>query len=233
MHMPSKIEKKQKAAKLRKPPRDFSYTQNRELSWLRFDNRVLDEAFDETVPLFERLKFVSIFESNLDEFLMVRVGGLSDLAELKKQPVDNKSNMTASEQVDAVMAELPGLLTRWESIFKSIEGKLDTLGVHRAGIDSLTPEERTFVTRYFQAYVSPVISPLVIDPRHPFPNLRNGALFWPVAWTASPTRRACWAYRDSRLDEPRGRDPLAHRHLLLHLARGRHPRLPGQLLWLL
>lgn len=177
MHMPSKIEKKQAAAKLRKPPRDFSYTQNRELSWLRFDNRVLDEAFDETVPLFERLKFVSIFESNLDEFLMVRVGGLSDLAELKKQPVDNKSNMTASEQVDAVMAEMPGLLTRWESIFKSIEGKLDTLGVHRARIDSLTSEERTFVTRYFQAYVSPVISPLVIDPRHPFPNLRNGALY--------------------------------------------------------
>ncbi|MFR8782534.1 MAG: polyphosphate kinase 1 [Collinsella sp.] len=175
--MPSKIEKKQAAAKLRKPPRDFSYTQNRELSWLRFDNRVLDEAFDETVPLFERLKFVSIFESNLDEFLMVRVGGLSDLAELKKQPVDNKSNMTASEQVDAVMAEMPGLLTRWESIFKSIEGKLDALGVHRARADSLTPEERTFVTRYFQAYVSPVISPLVIDPRHPFPNLRNGALY--------------------------------------------------------
>ena len=175
--MPSKIEKKQAAAKLRKPPRDFSYTQNRELSWLRFDNRVLDEAFDESAPLFERLKFVSIFESNLDEFLMVRVGGLSDLAELKKQPVDNKSNMTASEQVDAVMAEMPGLLTRWESIFKSIEGKLDTLGVHRAHIDSLTPEERTFVTRYFQAYVSPVISPLVIDPRHPFPNLRNGALY--------------------------------------------------------
>lgn len=175
--MPSKIEKKQAAAKLRKPPRDFSYTQNRELSWLRFDNRVLDEAFDESVPLFERLKFVSIFESNLDEFLMVRVGSLSDLAELKKQPVDNKSNMTASEQVDAVMAELPGLLTRWESIFKSIEGKLDTLGVHRARIDSLTPEEHTFVTRYFQAYVSPVISPLVIDPRHPFPNLRNGALY--------------------------------------------------------
>ena len=177
MHMPSKIEKKQAAAKLRKPPRDFSYTQNRELSWLRFDNRVLDEAFNESVPLFERLKFVSIFESNLDEFLMVRVGGLSDLAELKKQPVDNKSNMTASEQVEAVVAELPGLLDRWESIFKSIEGKLDTLGVHRACVDSLTPEERTFVTRYFQAYVSPVNSPLVIDPRHPFPNLRNGALY--------------------------------------------------------
>ena len=113
--MPSKIEKKQAAAKLRKPPRDFSYTQNRELSWLRFDNRVLDEAFDETVPLFERLKFVSIFESNLDEFLMVRVGGLSDLAELKKQPVDNKSNDSESrievnhqEHCDRVCARVQG-----------------------------------------------------------------------------------------------------------------------------
>ena len=150
---------------------------NRELSWLRFNERVLEEAEDSRLPLCERLSFLSIFQSNLDEFFMVRVGGLSDLAELKKQPVDNKSNMTASEQVDAVMAEMPELLTRWESIFKSIEGKLDTLGVHRARIDSLTPEERTFVTRYFQAYVSPVISPLVIDPRHPFPNLRNGALY--------------------------------------------------------
>ena len=139
---------------------------------------MLDEAFDETVPLFERLKFVSIFESNLDEFLMVRVGGLSDLAELKKQPVDNKSNMTASEQVDAVMdRNWPGSLPVGSPSLRAIEGKLDTLGVHRAHIDSLTPEERTFVTRYFQAYVSPVISPLVIDPRHPFPNLRNGALY--------------------------------------------------------
>ena len=206
--MPSKIEKKQAAAKLRKPPRDFSYTQNRELSWLRFDNRVLDEAFDETVPLFERLKFVSIFESNLDEFLMVRVGGLSDLAELKKQPVDNKSNMTASEQVDAVMAEMPGLLTRWESIFKSIEGKLDTLGVHRARIDSLTPEERTFVTRYFQAYVSPVISPLVIDPRHPLPQPAQWRALSGL-WSGRCHRRGepAGPYRDSRLDEPRGRDP--------------------------
>ena len=87
---------------------DFTYN-NRELSWLRFDNRVLDEAFDENVPLFERMKFVSIFESNLDEFFMIRIGGLSDLATLKHQPVDNKSNLTPSEQIDAVFKTLPPL----------------------------------------------------------------------------------------------------------------------------
>ena len=127
--MPSKIEKKQAAAKLRKPPRDFSYTQNRELSWLRFDNRVLDEAFDETVPLFERLKFVSIFESNLDEFLMVRVGGLSDLAELKKQPVDKQEQYDRLRTGRCCHGRNARAPYRWESIFKSIEGKLDTLGV--------------------------------------------------------------------------------------------------------
>ena len=160
-----------------KPSRDFSYTQNRELSWLRFDNRVLDEAADPSVPLFERLKFASIFESNLVEFLMVRIGGLSDLATLKKQPVDNKSNLTAAEQVDAVMTEIPCLVDRWSSLFHELEGELETHGIHRARTSSLTPEELTFVNRYFQAYVSPIISPLVVDPRHPFPNLRNGALY--------------------------------------------------------
>ena len=174
--MASKTDKKPKASKPKREY-DFSYTQNRELSWLRFDNRVLDEAYDESVPLFERLKFVSIFESNLDEFFMVRIGGLSDLATLKHQPVDNKSNMTALEQVDAVMAEMPELVGRWSGIFHRIEHDLEAHGVHRASIDSLSPEERIFAERYFQAYVSPVISPLVIDPRHPFPNLRNGALY--------------------------------------------------------
>ena len=157
--------------------RDFSYTQNRELSWLRFDNRVLDEAYDESVPLFERLKFVSIFESNLDEFLMVRIGGLSDLATLKHQPRDNKSNLTPAEQVDLVLGALPGLIDRWAGAFHVLESRLEAYGVHRAKAASLSAEERTFVERYFQAYVSPIISPLVVDPRHPFPNLRNGALY--------------------------------------------------------
>ena len=156
---------------------DFSYTQNRELSWLQFDNRVLDEAFDATVPLFERLKFVSIFESNLDEFFMVRVGGLSDLATLKHQPVDNKSNLTPAQQIDRIFSALPPLLDRVSTAFGSIEAQLAQHGVARLAPDDLEGEDRTFVEAFFRSYVSPIISPLVVDPRHPFPNLRNGSLY--------------------------------------------------------
>ena len=156
---------------------DFSYTQNRELSWLRFDGRVLDEALDVDVPLFERMKFVSIFESNLIEFFMVRVGGLSDLATLKRQPVDNKSNLTPAEQIDRVFDALLPLQERACRAFHTIEGELEGYGVYRAHPETLSGDERTFVEGYFGAYVSPVISPLVIDPRHPFPNLRSGGLY--------------------------------------------------------
>ena len=156
---------------------DFTYTQNRELSWLRFDARVLDEAYEDSVPLFERLNFAAIFQSNLDEFFMIRVGGLSDLASLKRQPLDNKSNLTASEQLDLVFSTLPPLIKRQNDIVEYIEGELEKRGVQRIRANMLTGDDRTYVERYFQAYVSPVISPLVIDPRHPFPNLRNGALY--------------------------------------------------------
>lgn len=181
----AKDEKKDKARKRRKGTEvidksaryDFSYTQNRELSWLRFDDRVLEEAYDETVPLFERLNFAAIFQSNLDEFFMIRVGGLSDLATLKRQPVDNKSNLTPSQQIELIFKSLPPLIERQNDIVERIEAKLEDCGVYRVGADDLTGDDRTFVEGYFQSYVSPVISPFVIDPRHPFPNLRNGALY--------------------------------------------------------
>ena len=181
----AKDEKKDKARKRRKGTEvidksaryDFSYTQNRELSWLRFDDRVLEEAYDETVPLFERLNFAAIFQSNLDEFFMIRVGGLSDLATLKRQPVDNKSNLTPSQQIELIFKSLPPLIERQNDIVERIEAKLEDCGVYRVGAEDLTGDDRTFVEGYFQSYVSPVISPFVIDPRHPFPNLRNGALY--------------------------------------------------------
>ncbi len=156
---------------------DFSYTQNRELSWLRFDDRVLAEAYDESVPLFERLKFVSIFESNLDEFFMIRIGGLSDLATLKHQPRDNKSNLTPSEQIDRVFEALPPLYARQANAFHLLEGELAAHGLVRLEPDALVGDERTFVEGFFKSFISPIISPLVIDPRHPFPNLRNGGLY--------------------------------------------------------
>ena len=184
--MASKAEKKEKGARkhrksvevIDKSERyDFSYTQNRELSWLRFDARVLDEAYEESVPLFERLNFAAIFQSNLDEFFMIRVGGLSDLATLKRQPVDNKSNLTPAQQLELIFSTLPPLIRRQNDIVERIEASLAEAGVERVDATDLAGDDRTFVERYFQSYVSPVISPLVIDPRHPFPNLRNGALY--------------------------------------------------------
>lgn len=157
--------------------RDFSYTQNREISWLRFDDRVLDEAFDESVPLFERLKFCSIFESNLNEWFMIRVGGLSDLASLKNQPRDNKSNNTPSEQLDDIFKVLPTLVNRHERALALVEGELERKGFARITPDAYTDADRAAVARHFTRCLAPIISPLIVDPRHPFPNLRNGRLF--------------------------------------------------------
>ena len=157
--------------------RDMSYTQNRELSWLRFDERVLAESLDETVPLFERLKFIAIFESNMHEFLMVRMGGLSSLATLKRQPRDNKSGMTPSDQVGAVFSELPGLIGKAADSMREIESLLRAKGIERIAPAELIGAERDAVRSYFDRNVLPIFSPLIIDPRHPFPNLRNGALY--------------------------------------------------------
>ncbi len=157
--------------------RDFSYTQNREVSWLRFDDRILDEAYDPEVPIFERLKFCEIVESNLDEWFMIRVGGLSDLASLKNQPKDNKSNMTPAEQLDAIFEALPPLIGRHERALAEVEAQLAEKGLVRVSPGDYTEADRAAVARHFDRRLAPIISPLIVDPRHPFPNLRNGRLF--------------------------------------------------------
>ena len=156
---------------------DFSYTQNRELSWLQFDNRVLDEGRDPQVPLLERLKMEAIFESNLDEFFMIRVGSLSELAALKKQPVDNKSNQTPAEQVASIYKSLPPLIEKHGRAVAKIESELAAAGLQRVGWADFTDADAQTVENYFDDMVLPIVSPQVIDPRHPFPNLRNGALY--------------------------------------------------------
>ncbi|MEE0028291.1 MAG: hypothetical protein U0J70_11920, partial [Atopobiaceae bacterium] len=156
---------------------DTSYTQNREVSWLRFNNRVLDEAFDESVPLFERLKFVEIFGSNLNEWFMIRVGGLSDLASLKHEPVDNRSGLTPSQQLDVIFKILPPLVKRQEEAELELEGLLRNHGLTRVTRQTMTEEDAEVVASYFRKNLSPILSPLMVDPRHPFPNLRNGSLY--------------------------------------------------------
>ena len=157
-------------------PRDYSYTQNREVSWLRFDNRVLDEAFDPSVPLIERIKFCAIFQSNMDEWFMIRVGGLSDLAVLKRQPADNKSHETPAEQLDDLFRMLPGLYERRERCFTELEGALAAEGIERVTPENYTDSDLVAVSRHFETALSPILSPLIVDPRHPFPNLKNGLL---------------------------------------------------------
>ena len=160
-----------------KKERDFSYTQNREVSWLQFDNRILDEAFDQTVPLFERLKFVEIFGSNLDEWFRVRIGGLSDIALLKHQPCDNKSNMTPSEQLEKVFSILPGLISRQAEAWNEVMAGLAEQGLTYVADSDLSDADLATMSHFFDQHVAPVISPLIVDPRHPFPNLRNGNLY--------------------------------------------------------
>ncbi len=157
--------------------RDFSYTQNREISWLRFDDRVLDEAFDENVPLFERLKFCEIFDSNLNEWFMIRVGGLSDLASLKNQPKDNKSDETPAEQLTTLFDALPPLVKRHEKAVALVEGELKGRGLARVTPEEFTDADRAAAKKFFDARILPIASPLVVDPRHPFPNLRSGRLY--------------------------------------------------------
>ena len=157
--------------------RDFSYTQNREVSSLRFDDRVLDEAFDETVPLFERIKFCAIFQSNMDEWFMIRIGGLSDLAELKHQPADNKSDETPAEQLESVFGLLPGMYERRESCLTDLEARLALEGVERVSPAQYTDADLVAVSRRFEASLAPILSPIIIDPRHPFPNLRNDVMY--------------------------------------------------------
>ena len=166
--------------------RDYSYTQNRELSWLMFDNRVMDEAFDPEVPLFERLKFCEIFDSNLEEWFMIRVGGLSDLATLKNQPKDNKSHKTPAGQLDAIFEALPPLVERHAAGFAQVVAELRDKGLVRLGASELAQEDVAQLSRYFEAHLAPIISPMVVDPRHPFPNLRSGRLYVACALDGLP-----------------------------------------------
>lgn len=151
--------------------------QNRELSWLTFNERVLDQGADETVPLLERLNFISIFWSNLQEFFMVRVGSLTDLSLLKKQVLDSKTGMTPAEQLSAIHKRCHELYPVQEQTYAEVRQALAAHGVRHLRPADLNDEQRAFLADYTAANIMPFLSPQIINSRHPFPHLENGSLY--------------------------------------------------------
>ena len=155
---------------------DYSFTQNRELSWLNFNDRVLEEAEDASVPLLERLKFISIFTSNLDEFYMVRCGSLYDLSLVDENYVDNKTGLNGQDQLDAIFDRSKLLYKRRDEIFKSVNSSLKDEGIYDLDFEDLTANETKFINKFFFNCIFPVLSPQIIDLHHPFPHLLNKSL---------------------------------------------------------
>lgn len=153
------------------------YLQNRELSWLTFNERVLDQGADDTVPLLERLNFISIFWSNLQEFFMVRVGSLTDLSLVKKHIIDSKSGMTPTEQLDAVYARCHELYPIQERTYEEVRRLLGEHGVRNLHPEELNDDQGAYLATYVRDNVMPFLSPQIINARHPFPHLENGALY--------------------------------------------------------
>ncbi len=155
---------------------DYSFTQNRELSWLKFNDRVLEEAEDANVPLLEQLKFISIFTSNLDEFYRVRCGSLYDLSLIDKNYVDNKTGLNAQDQLIAIYKRTKFHYKRRDEVFESLNFLLKEQGIYDLEIDDLTKKESKFIKNYFFDNIFPVLSPQIIDIHHPFPHLLNKSL---------------------------------------------------------
>lgn len=168
----------------RKKGEKLPFFANRELSWLKFNERVIDEADDKRVPLCERLTFVSIFNSNLDEFYMVRVGSLYDqmiLAKKSKQEFitgfDNKSMMTAEQQLDAVFAETRELLHKKDKIYARLMYEFDSQGVKLISFNDVEYSDAVYLENYFNKSILPILSPQVIGKKNPFPFLKNKEIY--------------------------------------------------------
>lgn len=155
---------------------DPKYYFNRELSWLEFNRRVLAEGLDERVPLLERLKFMAIFSSNLDEFFMVRVAGLKQqvAAGVTKLSADGR---TPRQQLQEIAEILPSMVKQQHQHFeKAIKKELTKSGINILNYVDLNQEQRTFINQFFEDYIFPVLTPLAVDPSHPFPYISNLSL---------------------------------------------------------
>ena len=150
---------------------------NRELSWLKFNERVLEEAENPEVPLCERLTFASIYQSNLDEFFMVRVGSLYDQTLLDKKICENKTGMTSQEQIDAILKQTKLINKRKEAVYEELMARVAEQGIRILRFNELDEDGARYLEGYFKSEIAPLISPTVIGRRQPFPFLKNKEIY--------------------------------------------------------
>ncbi len=162
---------------MREWDRDMNTYINRELSWLKFNERVLEEAESGQTPLCERLNFASIYQSNLDEFFMVRVGSLEDQMLLRGASRDNKTHMTAAEQIQALLKEVARLNRRKDAVYAALMERLEERGVRLVNFQKLSPQEGRELERYFDGEIAPLLSPLLVGHRQPFPFLQSREIY--------------------------------------------------------
>ncbi|HWT76074.1 MAG TPA: polyphosphate kinase 1 [Mobilitalea sp.] len=165
-----------------------TFMQNRELSWLTFNERILEEAQDPGVPLFERLKFVSIFTSNLDEFFMIRVGSLTDLALMENGSIDNKTGMSPREQLEKIYKRTASLYKRRDEVYNEVENYLREQSICNLEIKELKKSEKKFIEKYYKEHILPILSPQVINSRHPFPHLVNKEIYIVCVFSGEDTK---------------------------------------------
>ena len=151
--------------------------ENRELSWLKFNERVLEEAEDTSVPLCERMTFLSIFQSNLDEFFMVRVGSLEDQKLLSQKLRENKTNMTVGEQIEAILKRVAELNERKDDIYASIMKEVGEKGVHLTDFKALAKSESKYLEEYFMKEIVPLLSVMIVGRKQPFPFLKGQEIY--------------------------------------------------------
>ena len=164
---------KEAEKKIKKSP----YMMNRELSWLKFNERVLNEAGNPKVPLAERLTFVSIYQSNLDEFYRVRVGTLMDQMDVSEVVRENKTNMTSEEQVKAIIRATRELEEKKTVIYEQLMGELEPKGIRLINFNKLSAEEGKILEEYFDREIAPYLSANIVSKQQPFPFLKNKDIY--------------------------------------------------------
>ena len=203
--------------------------QNRELSWLLFNERVLNEAANPRVPLMERLQFVSIYQTNLDEFFMVRVGTLMEQTGGKKTK-DNKTGLSSKEQIKLILEEVDRLERKRKEIYEQLMGELEPAGIHIINFQKLSKQEQSRLEAYFDKAIRPYLSPMIVGKQQPFPFLQNRELYAVARLETKGGKKRigivpCWNPVFKRLIEIPGRKGyhMLSEELILHFVSKLYP----------